>query len=87
MKRVGQKEANSKRGGIGFSLISNIGTFPPESFVYLPMISTIPGNEENHGPASRHHNDPGPTNTNLQGGLVPKGSLKEVAGWPFKVQL
>ena len=33
-----------------------------------------PSPEENHNPVSRHHNDPGPTNTNLQGGLDPEGN-------------
>ena len=70
---------NSKQGGGGFGLVPNIGTFLSKLFGYLRAISQAPGKEENHGPASRHHNDPGPTSTNLQEGPDPEGSYRVAA--------
>jgi hypothetical protein len=62
-----------------FGSIPNPGAFLLRSFGHSPVISTIPGGEENHGPVSRHHNDPGPTSTNLQEGLDPEGSCRVAA--------
>ena len=66
------------QGVPGLWLIPNIGTFLPKPFRYLPAISIIPGDEENHGPVSPYHRDPGPTSTDLQGGLIPEGSCRVV---------
>ena len=76
-----QKEANSERG-TGFSLMPKSPTFLPKLLGCVPLISTTPGNEENHGPASPHHRDPGPTSTDLQEGLIPEGSCRVAAFSP-----
>ena len=43
-----KSRAHSKRGGTGFWLIPNIGTVLPKSFGSSAVISTIPGNGDNH---------------------------------------
>jgi hypothetical protein len=45
MRQKGRQVAG---GGAGFWLIPNIGTFLSKSFGYLPVVSTIAGNEKNH---------------------------------------
>ena len=72
----GEDEGGYKQGGsAAFWFVRHTGAIlPRQPLVYWPMNSTIPGSEENYGPASPHHGDPGPTNTDLQGGLSPEGS-------------
>ena len=43
-----ESKANGEQGGTGFWLIRNICTLFPKSFGYLPVVSTIPGNDEHH---------------------------------------
>ena len=67
-------------------------SFLPKSFVYLPMISAIPGNEETHSPASPYQGDSGPTNTDSQGGyehprICEKIGPKNIPSAPQQFQL
>ena len=74
-----KNKAHSRQGDTGFFLIPNIDTFLPKSLGYSPVISTIPGKEAEHRPASPYHRDPAPTSTDLQDGLIPEGSCRVAA--------